>query len=107
LEEVEVGPVVGELNVHRGTQCLLENLEDVADVLHEWGRVDEAPEVRHQLVAFGIEQQSHRLVEDLVREHREDQIEGGVIGAVLLEQFIQVVGFEGIGLEVDDVHRSG
>jgi hypothetical protein len=83
LKQVEIGSVVGELDVDRGPERFLENFEDVADVLDERRRVDEAAEIRDQLVLLWIDEQRHGFVEHIVFEHREDLFERGVFRAVV------------------------
>ncbi len=104
LEQVEIGSVVGELDIHRGPERLFEDLEDVADVFDERGRVDQPAKVRNQLVPFGVDQQPHRFVQHVVLEHRKDLLERGIFGAVGLQQLIELMSLEGVGLEVDDIH---
>ena len=49
----------------------------------------------------------NRFVENVVFEHRENLVEGGIVRAVGLDQLIDLMGFECVGLEIDDIDRAG
>ena len=104
LEKIKISPVVGELNVNRGTERLFEDSEDVADVLNEGGRPTSPPRsaTRSSLSVSTSNATGLRRTSSLSTEKTFSN--AGYSVPCVFEQLLHLDGFECVGLEIDDVH---
>ena len=103
LQQVEVLPVVGELDVHRRRHLLAQQRQQLAHAGHEGGVLHQAVEGEDQLVALEVEVRPDRAAHAVAVDDGDHLPHAGVLAADLAQELPRLHRLEGVRLEVDHV----
>ena len=103
LQEVEVLPVGGELEVDRAAQLLLEEPQERADLRHELRAGDEPLEGDDEVLRLRLVVDHHRPVDPSVLEDGDHVLDAGETPSRLAKERFHLHRLEPSRLEVDDV----
>jgi hypothetical protein len=105
LQQVEVVPVRGELDVDRGAELRPQESHELRDLRHERRVLEDALERDDELVLLPVRLETHRTAHAVVVDDREDLARARELLAVVPDQVVDPHGREGVLVQVQDVHH--
>ncbi len=103
LEQVQVLPIVGELDVDRPADFALEQAEQAVNLLGQRRFVDQAVEGEDQVVALQVDVHPGGPPQAGAVVNRNHLVNERQFGAVLADEVECLDGLEGVGLQVDRI----
>ncbi len=106
LQEVEIGPIMGELQIHGMPQGLLQDLEHEGHSPHEIGLGDQTIEGDDVVAVSEVEFQRRDRTQDVLIHAREQAMHQRPAVATLAQDLVQRSGAEVVGFQIQQVHPA-